>query len=80
MSSQIKSSSSSQAQIEILQNNTLEWNEAIEAGLVQCNRVEIDELGKTLTEKEQLARCANPTLGDFLVNRDMFCFRSNSDR
>ena len=58
--------------IEILQNNTLEWNEAIEAGLVQCNRVEIDELDKTLTEKEQLARCANPTLGDFLVNRDSF--------
>ena len=70
--SDLKSSSPSQAQIEILQNNTLEWNEAIEAGLVQCNRVEIDELGKTLTEKEQLARCANPTLGDFLVNRDSF--------
>jgi membrane-bound serine protease (ClpP class) len=34
--------------------------------------VEIDELGKSLTEKEQLARCANPTLGDFLVNRDSF--------
>ena len=32
----------------------------------------IDELGKSLTEKEQLARCANPTLGDFLVNRESF--------
>ncbi|MBC95331.1 hypothetical protein CL649_00445 [bacterium] len=61
-----------QEKIEILRTSTLQWDEAIQANLVQCNRVEIDELGKALTEKEQLARCANPTLGDFLVNRDSF--------
>ena len=72
MSSQALTRSSYQAKIEILRSSTLQWNEAIEANLVQCDRVEIDELGKTLTEKEQLARCANPTLGDFLVNRDSF--------
>ena len=70
--SSMKLNSSYQERNEILRNNTLQWKEAIEANLVQCDRVEIDELGKTLTEKEQLARCANPTLGDFLVNRDSF--------
>ena len=59
-------------EINLLQDDTLQWDEAIEANLVKCERVEIDELGKSLTEKEQLARCANPTLGDFLVNRDSF--------
>ncbi|MBT94897.1 MAG: hypothetical protein CL431_02870 [Acidimicrobiaceae bacterium] len=59
-------------EINLLQGDTLQWDEAIEANLVKCERVEIDELGKSLTEKEQLARCANPTLGDFLVNRDSF--------
>ena len=59
-------------EINRIQVDTLQWDEAIEANLVQCERVEIDELGKSLTEKEQLARCANPTLGDFLVNRDSF--------
>ena len=70
--SSMELNSSYQEKIKILRSNTLQWNEAIEANLVQCDRVEIDELGKTLTEKEQLARCANPTLGDFLVNRDSF--------
>ena len=56
----------------LLSDDILQWDEAIEADLVQCERVSVDELGKTLTEKEQLARCANPTLGDFLVNRDSF--------
>lgn len=56
----------------LLSDDILQWDEAIEADLVQCERVLVDELGKTLTEKEQLARCANPTLGDFLVNRDSF--------
>jgi len=70
--SSMELNSSYQEKIEILQDSTLQWNEAIEADLVQCDRVEIDELGKALTEKEQLARCANPTLGDFLVNRDSF--------
>ena len=70
--SSMELNSSYQEKIKILRSSTLQWNEAIEANLVQCDRVEIDELGKTLTEKEQLARCANPTLGDFLVNRDSF--------
>ena len=70
--SSMELNSSYQEKIKILRSSTLQWDEAIEANLVQCDRVEIDELGKTLTEKEQLARCANPTLGDFLVNRDSF--------
>ena len=70
--SSMELNSSYQEKIKILRSSTLQWNEAIEANLVQCDRVEIDELGKSLTEKEQLARCANPTLGDFLVNRDSF--------
>ena len=70
--SSMELNSSYQEKIKILRSSTLQWNEAIEANLVQCDRVEIDELGKKLTEKEQLARCANPTLGDFLVNRDSF--------
>ena len=70
--SSMELNSSYQEKIKILRSSTLQWNEAIEANLVQCDRVEIDELGKILTEKEQLARCANPTLGDFLVNRDSF--------
>ena len=70
--SSMELNSSYQEKIKILRSSTLQWNEAIEANLVQCDRVEIDVLGKTLTEKEQLARCANPTLGDFLVNRDSF--------
>ena len=56
----------------LLTNTILEWDQAIESNLVECDRVLIDELGKSLTEKEQLARCANPTLGDFLVNRESF--------
>ena len=56
----------------LLTNTILGWDQAIESNLVECDRVLIDELGKSLTEKEQLARCANPTLGDFLVNRESF--------
>ena len=57
---------------ELLKENKLEWDEAIEEGLVACERVLIDEIGNSLTDKEQLARCANPTLGDFLVKRESF--------
>ena len=56
----------------LLKDTVLQWDQAIEANLVDCQRVSIDELGKVLSEKEQLARCANPTLGDFLVNRGSF--------
>tara|TARA_B100000686_G_C16777738_1_gene969669 strand:+ start:508 stop:1701 length:1194 start_codon:yes stop_codon:yes gene_type:complete len=57
---------------ELLKENKLQWDEAIEEGLVACERVLIDEIGNSLTDKEQLARCANPTLGDFLVKRESF--------
>ncbi|MEG3587042.1 MAG: hypothetical protein VX353_07105 [Actinomycetota bacterium] len=56
----------------LLKDTILQWDQAIEADLVGCEKVTIDELGKTLSEKEQLARCSNPTLGDFLVNRESF--------
>ncbi|MBF82770.1 MAG: hypothetical protein CL522_05180 [Actinobacteria bacterium] len=56
----------------LLQSNTLGWEQAIEKEIVQCEKVEIDELGNSLTPEQQLARCANPTLGDFLVSRDSF--------
>ena len=56
----------------LLKETVLQWEQAIETNLVDCERVLIDELGKSLTEKEQLARCANPTLGDFLVSRESF--------
>ena len=56
----------------LLQSNTLGWEQAIEKEIVQCEKVEIDELGNPLTPEQQLARCANPTLGDFLVSRDSF--------
>tara|TARA_B100000131_G_scaffold243645_1_gene236306 strand:+ start:12909 stop:14093 length:1185 start_codon:yes stop_codon:yes gene_type:complete len=55
-----------------LQSNTFGWEQAIEKEIVQCEKVEIDELGNPLTPEQQLARCANPTLGDFLVSRDSF--------
>ena len=57
---------------DLLQSNTLGWEQAIEKEIVQCKKVEIDELGNPLTPEQQLARCANPTLGDFLVSRDSF--------
>ena len=57
---------------DLLQSNTLGWEQAIEKEIVQCEKVEIDELGNPLTPEQQLARCANPTLGDFLVSRDSF--------
>ena len=57
---------------DLLQSNTMGWEQAIEKEIVQCKKVEIDELGNPLTPEQQLARCANPTLGDFLVSRDSF--------
>ena len=57
---------------EVLKSNTFDWEQAIEKGIVQCRKVEVDELGNSLTEQQQIARCANPTLGDFLVSRDSF--------
>ncbi len=57
---------------EVLKSTSFNWEQAIDKGIVQCEKVKVDELGNTLTEKQQIARCANPTLGDFLVSRDSF--------
>ncbi len=57
---------------ELLKSTTFDWEQAIEKGVVWCEKVEIDELGNSLTPQQQIARCANPTLGDFLVSRDSF--------
>ena len=58
--------------VQVLDSNIFGWEQAIEKEIVQCEKVEIDELGNPLTPEQQLARCANPTLGDFLVSRDSF--------
>ena len=57
---------------QFLKENTFDWEQAINNGVVRCDKVEVDELGNQLTEQDQIARCANPTLGDFLVSRDSF--------
>tara|TARA_Y100001960_G_scaffold92088_1_gene99207 strand:+ start:1345 stop:2520 length:1176 start_codon:yes stop_codon:yes gene_type:complete len=57
---------------QFLKSNTFDWEQAIDSGIVRCDKVEVDELGNQLTEQDQIARCANPTLGDFLVSRDAF--------
>ena len=57
---------------QFLKSNTFGWEQAIDSGIVRCDKVEVDELGNQLTEQQQIARCANPTLGDFLVSRDSF--------
>ena len=57
---------------ELLKSTTFDWEQAIEKGVVWCEKVEIDELGNSLTPQQQIARCANPTLGDFLVSRGSF--------
>ncbi|MDG1846945.1 MAG: hypothetical protein P8J01_11215 [Acidimicrobiales bacterium] len=57
---------------QLLIDSRLNWEQTISEGIVQCEKVEVDELGNSLSENEQLARCSNPTLGDFLVSRDSF--------
>ncbi len=54
----------------LLESTDLTWEQAIEAGIVACERLRVDELGNELTEEESLARCANPTVGDFLLGLD----------
>ncbi len=56
----------------LLEDTDLTWEQAIEAGIVACDRVRVDELGNELTEEQSRARCANPTVGDFLVGLDTF--------
>lgn len=57
---------------ELLENTALNWEQAIDVGVVACDFAEEDELGNPLTPDESLARCANPTIGDFLVSLDEF--------
>ena len=57
---------------QLLIDSRLNWQQTISRGIVQCEKVEVDELGNSLSESEQLERCSNPTLGDFLVSRDSF--------
>ncbi len=54
----------------LLADTEINWIQAIEKGIVACERVSVDELGGALSEEESLARCANPTIGDFLVSLD----------
>jgi membrane-bound serine protease (ClpP class) len=51
----------------LLRDTDLTWEQTIEAGIVPCERLEVDELGQPLTEEQSLARCSNPTVGDFLL-------------
>ncbi len=57
---------------QLLESTDLTWEQAIDAGIVACDIVEVDELGNPLTPEDALARCANATLGDFLVSLDTF--------
>ena len=57
---------------QLLADTDLTWEQAIDVGIVPCDLVEVDELGTALTPDESLARCANPTVGDFLVGLDTF--------
>ncbi len=57
-------------------DSTLNWEQVIEVGVVPCDPVEVDELGRTLTPEQQQLRCATPTLGDFVVDLDEFGFQT----
>lgn len=56
----------------LLADTDLTWEQAIDVGIVACDLVEVDELGNALTDEQALARCANPTVGDFLVAQGFF--------
>ncbi len=57
---------------ELLEDTALTWEQAIDVGIVECDIITEDELGGPLTEEQARARCANPTIGDFLVSLDTF--------
>ncbi len=57
---------------QLVGSTALTWEQAIDAGIVPCERLTVDELGNALTPDESLARCSNPTVGDFLVGLDTF--------
>ncbi len=56
----------------LLADTDLTWEQAIDAGIVACGFITVDELGNDLTPEQSLARCANPTVGDFLVAQEFF--------
>ncbi len=57
-------------------DSTLNWEQVIEVGIVPCDPVEVDELGRSLTPEQQQLRCAAPTVGDFVVDLDEFGFQT----
>ena len=56
----------------LLESTALNWEQAVARGIVDCELVAEDARGNTLTPEEQLARCANPTIGEFLIGLDGF--------
>lgn len=56
----------------LIADTELNWQQAVDLGVVPCDFAERDELGNPLTPEQQLDRCANPTLGDFLISIDSF--------
>ncbi|MEM7287251.1 MAG: NfeD family protein [Actinomycetota bacterium] len=62
----------------LLEDTDLTWEQAIDVGIVACDLVDVDELGNPLTPEQSLARCANPTIGDFLVAQEFFDSRVDS--
>ncbi|MCB0995862.1 MAG: hypothetical protein KDB21_12270 [Acidimicrobiales bacterium] len=64
---------------DVLRNDDLDWREVIDAGVVPCERVDVDELGRPVSEEEQQVRCAAVTVGDFLLDLDGFQSRQVSE-
>jgi len=57
-------------------DQTLNWEQVIEFGVVGCELIDVDELGRTLTAEDQQLRCASPTIGDYVVDLDEFGFQT----
>lgn len=56
----------------LVADTALNWDQAIELGIVPCDFATVDELGRPVSEEEQQVRCAAPTVGDFLVGLPEF--------
>lgn len=56
----------------LLRDAELDWRQVIDAGVVPCERIDVDELGRPVTEEEQQIRCAAITVGDFLLGIEGF--------
>ncbi len=57
-------------------SQTLNWVQVLDSGVVPCEQIAVDELGRSVSEEDQLVRCASPLVGDFLVDLDEFGFQS----